>query len=94
MKMWFTFGALDMSVLTPAVRVPEICLAKGLIRLLVNFLTSIVHTAKAQEWVVSYKKNDKNNHWIVAEILPEMTEWGPPVSVAYFDPKWNTFQIC
>ena len=38
MKMWFTFGALDMSALTPAVRVPGICLAKGPIRLLVNFL--------------------------------------------------------
>ena len=39
MKMWFTSGALDMSVLTPAVQVPGICLAKGPIRLLVNFLT-------------------------------------------------------
>ena len=37
--MWFTFGALDISVLTPAVQVPEICLGKGPIRLLVNFLT-------------------------------------------------------
>ena len=37
--MWFTFGALDISVLTPAVQVPGICLAKGPIRLLVNFLT-------------------------------------------------------
>ena len=39
MKMWFTFGALDISVLTLAVQVPGICLAKGPIRLLVNFLT-------------------------------------------------------
>ena len=37
--MWFTFGALDISVLTLAVQVPGICLAKGPIRLLVNFLT-------------------------------------------------------
>jgi hypothetical protein len=39
MKMWFTSGALDMSVLTPAVQVLGICLAKGPMRLLVNFLT-------------------------------------------------------